>query len=93
MLVYRCIHNLTSTYLRNLCELKPPREGLRSVSNMHRLVVSLTKHKAFATLSFSVAGLAWWNNLPNYIKLYSTTDVFENKLRRYLFTRYHEEFM
>ena len=67
MLVYRCIHNLTPMHLRKLCELKPPREGLRSVSNVHSLV----------------AGLAWWSNLPNYIKLSSTIDIFKRNLKTF----------
>ena len=73
--------------LRNLVTPAPiTREGL--CSNEHkRLLVPFTKLKTFAARSFSCIGPYWWNQLPDYLKEHSNTDVYKRNLKTYLFRK------
>ena len=52
---------------------------------MGRLVVPVTKMKAFATRSFSVKGPELWNALQYHIRSIDNFDVFKRDLKTYLF--------
>ena len=87
--VYKSLHNQAPSYLRDLLVLHTPARITRSaVSNEMCLVVPYTERKTFAARSFSVAGPRYWNQLPNYIKMSESTEVFRKKLKTYLFKDY-----
>ena len=88
-LLYKSLRGEGPAYLSDLVELHPGgREGLRSSSIHQRLKVPFTQRKTFAGRSYSVVAPLWWNDIPNFIKLSDSTDIFKARLKTYLFDQF-----
>ena len=88
-IVFKCLNGIAPAYLKSLLVLNENRRGLRSASDIQRLVVPLVRNKTFAARSFSVLGPTWWNQLPNTIKASQTVEQFKKLLKTHCF---HEHF-
>ena len=86
--VYKCIHDLASSYLSDLIDLQHGKQ-LRS-ANQIKLPVAKVRTSIVARSSFSVRGPKVWNELPLDVKTCETLDTFKRKLKMYLFTKCYE---
>lgn len=85
LLVYKCLNNTAPQYLSNLVKTPPvSKYNLRSHNDKTLLQVPRTNTKA-AERSFSFAGPAIWNTLPQHIRLCNTEETFKHKLKTKLF--------
>ena len=88
LLVYKCINGLAPVYLNNRLCLKP-NKGLRSDDKKYLSVpVTKLKTKTYGDRCFSIAGPNLWNQLPDYIRLSKSVDVFKINLKTHLFKKY-----
>ena len=76
-LVYRCLNNMASKYLKDLIAPNPFRkQGLRSNSDYKKLIVPYVSRQTFAARLFSVMGPSTWNNLPTNIRSSTSLELF-----------------
>jgi len=87
VLVYKCLHGLTPSYLAD--ELHHPAESefrrrLRSASS-HELSVPRTRLSTYGDRAFPVAAVRIWNSLPQHITSAAPLLVFCCRLKTYFF--------
>jgi len=87
VLVYKCLHGLTPSYLAD--ELYYPAESkfrrrLRSASS-HELSVPRTRPSTYGDRAFPVAAVRIWNSLPQHITSAPSLPVFCSRLKTYFF--------
>ena len=84
LLVFKSVHHLAPSYLRELiCPYIPSRK-LRS-SDQHLLKVPYAKSAFVQTRTFSVAGPRLWNSLPYDLRTVQCFERFKSKLKTHLF--------
>jgi hypothetical protein len=84
VLVYRCLHGQSPTYLTGFASASVGRSGLRSATS-HRLFVPSTRLSTIGDRAFPVAGANVWNSLPYVITSSSSLNIFRARLKTYLF--------
>ena len=87
--VYKCLHDLAPSYLKELIIIRTGRTGLRSSSNTMGILldIPLTKRRTFKDRSFAVAAPVTWNSLPSSLHCINNYDNFKRKLKTFLFTQ------
>ena len=89
--VYKCLNGLGPAYLTScLSVYTPVRAGLRSASDVTRLVVHKIHNrtlKSAANKSFYYLVPRLWNALPQSIRCASTLQVFKKALKNHLFPK------
>ena len=89
--VYKCLNGLGPAYLTScLSVYTPVRAGLRSASDVTRLVVHKIHNrtlKSAANKSFYYCVPRLWNALPQSIRCASTLQVFKKALKNHLFPK------
>ena len=84
MLVWRALHGIGPSYIRDMLPFYQPGRTLRS-SNMIQLSVPRTILKTYGDRAFSVAAPKLWNKLPLRIKTSLTLSQFKQELKTHLF--------
>jgi hypothetical protein len=88
--VYKCLNGFAPEYLTSCLTLySPTREGLRSASDVTRLVVHKIHNrtlKSAADKTFYYLAPKLWNALPSFIRCARTTSIFKKGLKSHLFT-------
>jgi hypothetical protein len=83
LFVFRCLNDMSPTYLSDLLTPHVPKRDLRSASK------ALLDYKAPSTKygerSFSVAGAVLWNGIPEEMRLISDIGDFKSQLKTWLF--------
>jgi len=90
VLTYRCLRGLAPRYLSDYIQsvTVSNRRRLQS-SSSSQLVIRRTRLSTVGDHAFPVAGCRLWNSLPPDVTSASTLSVFRNRLKAYLFSRYH----
>ena len=83
LLVFRVLHGLAPSYLKNLIRVKP--EGRYQFRNKNQLLVPKTKCKTFGDRVFFKSGPVVWNSLPHNIRQISNIQKFKKELKTFLF--------
>jgi hypothetical protein len=84
VLVYRCLHGQSPTYLAGFAAASVGRSGLRSATS-HRLFVPKTRLSSIGDRAFPVAGANVRNSLPYDITSSPSLNIFRARLKSYLF--------
>ena len=88
-MVYNSLNGHSPAYIRDLIHLHTPgRSGLRSETVYQRLKVPRTTSTTFAARSFSATAPQWWNEIPDYVKMSDSVNLFKKRLKTYLFDQY-----
>ena len=83
-LVFKCIHRLATSYLKELITIKKPsRQGLQLEQVIRQLEVPRTTRHTFAARSFGVRGPSLWNQLPEHIKPIEDYSTFKKHLKTF----------
>ena len=86
LLVFKCMHDLGPSYLKELLIPSISKRSLRSTTaNVPSLVIPRVKLK-YGERSFSYSGPFIWNNLPIEVRSANTVTAFKGRLKTYLFT-------
>ena len=88
VLTYQALKGKGPSYLRDIIELYKLKTSVVLRSN-GRLDLPWSKLVSYGDRAFSVAALAEWNTLPSDLKDCTLYNLFESKLKTYLFERYH----
>ena len=87
-LMYRCLNNMAPKYLQDLIALNLiKKQGIRSISDYKKLIVSYVSRQTFTARSFSVMGPSTWNNLPTNIRSSTSLKLFKKNLKTFLFLK------
>ena len=81
-----CVGNNQSTYIADLLANYVPARCVRSMHDKSRLFVPFMRTK-LAESSFSFAGPAAWNDLPQALRERDNFNSFKDALKEYLFVR------
>ena len=85
-LAYRCVHRLAPSYLSELVSLQvPKRSGLRSETDMLKLVVPTARKERWGERSFSCCAPRIWNALPLSLRSLPTLSSFRAQLKTFMF--------
>ena len=89
--VHRCLQHKASQYMMDCCIHTSDiarRQDLRTASS-RQLFVPQHRRSMFGRRAFSVAGLAAWNSLPDYLQDPTRSfDSFRSDLKTFLFSLY-----
>jgi len=89
LLIYKTLHGLAPTYLRELITRYVPKRTLRSSSqNLLCYPDPAPRTKYYGDRPFSMCGPSFWNRLPIGIKNAASTEQFKRSLKTYLFKEY-----
>ena len=86
VLVYKCLHSMAPSYLKDLLQIAVPTRPLRSSHHCH-LVIPKSNLKC-STQAFSIIGPILWNSLPFYIQCSPNLNIFKARLKTHLFKSY-----
>ena len=87
VLVYKSIHHHAPVYIANLLTDYTCTRELRSTSSDARtFFIPRTQCQTFADRSFSCYAPRIWNDLPDYIKLADSLEIFKTLLKTHLFS-------
>ena len=89
LLVYKALHGLAPSYLRDLLTEYQPSRSLRS-SSLKMLLVPRTKLKTFGDRAFSISGPKLWNDLPLDIRTSESIGTFKSRLKTHFFTQSYD---
>jgi hypothetical protein len=84
LLVFKCLHGLAPTYLRDLLKQYTPARTLRS-TNSYLLQVPKSRLKSYGDRAFPIVGPRLWNALPLNIKNCETITSFKSALKSHLY--------
>ena len=87
-LVFRCIHGLAPSYLKELIMLKKPRrQGLRSEDLTRQLEIPRTSRVISTARSFRVKGPTLWNLLPEHVRQIEDYSTFRKHIKTFYFKK------
>ena len=84
VLVFRALHGLAPAYVTTLITSYEPRRALRSAGTA-LLCVPRHNLERYGRRSFSCAGPALWNSLPETMRLADSLNSFESQLKTHYF--------
>ena len=88
-LVFKCVHDMAPSYLKDLLSVKVPSRALRSSDESGILFsVPVCSRKTFLDRSFAVSGPKVWNSLPSDIRSIDSIDVFKKQLKTFYFNQF-----
>ena len=89
--VHRCLNGRAPPYLSNYCVPVASVDTPRHLRSANRKLLAVPRHRlnTYGCRAFSVAGLTFWNSLPDFIRDPTiSADCFRRLLKTYLFARY-----
>lgn len=85
LLTWQCLHGCAPKYLQELISIYEPPRDLRSADEL--LLVIPVPRTALGRRAFSFAAPRIWNDLPLFLRLASSRDIFKRQLKTFLFKR------
>ena len=84
---FKCLNDQVPAYLNDLIKLYIPSRYLRS-SNQSLLKKPKINYVTFGRRSFRYFALLVWNKLNNYLKQYNSLQIFNGRMKTFLFDKY-----
>ena len=91
LVVYKCLNNLSPSYMSELISRYIPSRALRS-NNSNLIVTKTAKYKTLGERAFSVNASQVWNSLPLELKNCTSINIFKQHLKTYLFRKHFSEY-
>ena len=91
LLTYKCVHDKTPIYLKDLLRPYIPKRNLRS-SSMNLLDHEPYNLKGYGYRAFSVSAPRLWNSLPDHIRNSQSVEIFKSRIKTYLFSQAYPNF-
>ena len=91
LLTYKCMHDMTPIYLKDLLRPYIPKRNLRSAS-MNLLDHEPYNLKGYGYRAFSVSAPRLWNSLPDHIRNSQSVEIFKSRVKTYLFSQAYPNF-
>ena len=88
LIIFKCLHNMSPSYLSSLLMPHEPQRKLRSASK-GLLHVPKSRLKTFGDNAFSCFAPKMWNVLPANLKAITSLTQFKSLLKAYLFRQYY----
>ena len=92
LVVYKCLNNLSPSYMSEFISKYIPSRTLRS-NNSNLIVTKTAKYKTLlGERAFSVNASHVWNSLPLELKNCTSINIFKQHLKTYLFRKHFSEY-
>ena len=88
LMVFKCLHGLSPTYLSELLNYKTYPRSLRSSTDTTILTMPRTNLKTYGDRSFNFYGPKRWNDLPIEIRESHSLDNFKKAVKTYYFCNF-----
>ena len=87
LIVYKCLNNLSPSYMSELITKYVPSRALRS-GGSSLIVKTMAKYKTLGERAFSINASDVWNSLPLELKNCTSINTFKKNLKTYLFRKH-----